>query len=88
MSVAPLLRAELEFELLFLLVLLFQMGNHRRVRKRRGVTQGAPVGNVTKQPAHDFSAARFRQFGGEKYLVRPPAHPSRAKNFIHGCWGV
>lgn len=66
----------LELELLFFLVLLFQMGHHRRVRKRCSVTQSAPVSDVTKQPAHDFSAAGLRQFGGEKYLVRPRNRPN------------
>jgi hypothetical protein len=46
------------------------MGNHRRLPKRRGITQGAPVGDITKQPTHDSSAAGLRQFGGEEYLVR------------------
>src|SRR5262249_54232326 len=55
----------------FFLVLLLELGDHRRVGESRRVAERAAVGDVAEQPAHDLAAARLGQLGGEEDLVGP-----------------
>src|ERR1039458_6096955 len=49
-----------------------QLGHDRRVAQGRDIAQGAPIGDVAQQPAHDLARARLGQIAG-------PDDPARAR---------
>src|SRR5690242_17971008 len=55
---------------LLLLVLRLELSHYRWVRQGRGVAQRPALGDVAQQAAHDLTASRLGQLGGEDDVVR------------------
>src|SRR5205807_503452 len=55
--------------LLFLPVLGLEPSNHGRIGEGRGVAEGAPLGDVAEEPAHDLAAPRLGKVGREDNVV-------------------
>src|SRR5437879_1499197 len=55
--------------LLLLLVLRLEAGDHGRIGEGGGVAEGAPLGDVAEEPAHDLAAARLREVGGKDDVI-------------------
>src|SRR5207237_10504779 len=59
----------LALRLLCLPVLGLEPGDHGRIGEGRGVAEGAPLGDVAEEPAHDLAAPRLGKVGREDNVV-------------------